>query len=75
MDRFWSAVVAWCDESGVELESSESLRVVEHPGLRSIMWPSCRSLADGRRVGLSNVVLYEKAVGVAMAGFGHHPTA
>jgi hypothetical protein len=74
VDRFWAAVVAWCDESGVELESSESLRVVEHPGLRSIMWPSYRSLAGGRRVGLSDVLRYEKAVGVPMAGFGHHPT-
>ena len=75
VDRFWAAVVAWCDERGVELKSSESLRVVEHPELRSIMWPSCRSLADGRRVGLSEVVLYEKAVGAPMAGFRRHPTA
>jgi hypothetical protein len=56
VDRFWIAVVAWCDESGVDLESSASLRAVEHPGLRSIMWPSYRSLSDGRRVGLSDVV-------------------
>lgn len=75
VDRFWAAVVAWCDETGRELKSSESLRVVEHPELRSIMWPSCRSLADGRRVGLGDVVRYEMAVGVPMAGVGHHPTA
>jgi hypothetical protein len=75
VDRFWAAVVAWCDESGVELESSASLRAVEHPGLRSIMWPSCRSLTDGRRVGLSDVVRYEKATGAPMAAFGHHPKA
>ncbi|MFG3604658.1 hypothetical protein [Micromonospora chersina] len=75
VDHFWAAVVAWCDESGVELESSESLRVIEHPELRSIMWPSCRSLADGRRIGLNEVVLYEKAVGAPMAGFRRHPTA
>lgn len=74
VDQFWAAVVAWCDQGGVELESSASLRAVEHPGLRSIMWPSCRSLADGRRVGLSDVLRYEKATGVSMAAFGHHPT-
>ncbi|MFG2044963.1 hypothetical protein [Dactylosporangium sp. NPDC048998] len=74
VDQFWATVVAWCDDNGVELESSASLRAVEHPGLRSIMWPSCRSLADGRRVGLSDVVLYEKATGASMAAFGHHPT-
>jgi hypothetical protein len=75
VDRFWAAVVAWCDESGVELESSASLRAVEHPGLRLIMWPSCRSLSDGRRVGLSDVVRYEKATGTPMAAFGHHSKA
>jgi hypothetical protein len=75
VDQFWAAVVAWCDESGVELESSESLRAVEHPGLRSIMWPSCRSLVDGRRVRLSDVVHYENATGVTMAAFGYHPPA
>jgi hypothetical protein len=74
VDLFWAAVVAWCDESGVELDSSASLRAVEHPGLRSVLWPSCRSLADGRRVGLSDVLLYEKATGATMANFGHHPT-
>lgn len=75
VDRFWAAVVAWCDQSGVDLESSASLRAVEHPGLRSIMWPSSRSLPDGRRVRLSEVVRYEKATGTPMADFGHHPTA
>jgi hypothetical protein len=72
VDQFWAAVVVWCDENGVELNSSESLRTVEHPGLRLIMWPSCRSLADGRRVGLSEVVRYERATGVPMAAFGYH---
>jgi len=67
VDRFWQAVVAWCDENGVELESSETLRAVNNPRLRSIMWPSSRSLADGRRVDLSHVLRYEKAVGVPMA--------
>jgi hypothetical protein len=75
VDQFWAAVVAWCDESGVDLASSASLHAVEHPELRSIMWPSSRSLADGRRVGLSEVVRYEKATGAPMATFGHHPTA
>jgi len=75
VDRFWAAVVFWCDENGVELESGASLRAVEHPALRSIIWPSCRSLADGRRVGLGNVVRYEMATGTPMAAFGHHRTA
>ncbi|MFF5225428.1 hypothetical protein [Dactylosporangium sp. NPDC000521] len=74
VDRFWSAVVVWCDDAGVELESSASLRVVEHSRLRSIMWPSCRSLADGRWVGVSEVLLYEKMTGASMTDFKHHPT-
>ncbi|MFC4147262.1 hypothetical protein ACFO0M_13490 [Micromonospora mangrovi] len=72
VERFWAAVVAWCDETGVELRSSESLRVVEHEGLRAALWPSCRSLPDGRRVGLSEVLRYENAVGEPMAGFRRH---
>jgi hypothetical protein len=75
VDRFWTAVVAWCDETGVELESSASLRAVENPGLRLIMWPASRSLSDGRRVGLSDVVRYEMATGTPMTAFGHHSTA
>jgi hypothetical protein len=67
VDRFWLAVVAWCDENGVELKSSEPLRAVSNDRLRSIMWPASRSLADGRRVDLSHVLQYEKAVGVPMA--------
>jgi len=75
VERFWADVVAWCDTSGVDLESNESLRAVENPAPRSIMWPSCRSLPDGRRVGLSHAVRFEKAVGGPMPGFGPHPTA
>jgi hypothetical protein len=75
VERFWTAVVAWCDQNGVDLKSSAPLRAVQHPELRSIMWPSSRSLPDGRRVGLSEVVRYEKATGTPMADFGHHPTA
>ena len=74
VERFWAAVVAWCDQNGVELESSESLRAIQHPELQSILWPSCRSLADGRRVGLAEVLEYEKAVGVPMDAMGHRPT-
>jgi hypothetical protein len=74
VDRFWAAAVTWCDESGVDLESTATLHAVENPGLRLIMWPSCRSLADGRRARLSDVVRYEKATGESMAAFGHHTT-
>jgi hypothetical protein len=75
VDRFWTAVVAWCDENGVDLESNASLRAIENPDLRLIMWPTCRSLNDGRRVGLSEVVRYEMATGTPMTLAGHHPTA
>lgn len=67
IDRFWQGVVIWCEENDIELEASEPLRGVQNPQLRSIMWPSCRSLPDGRRVSLSHVVRYEKAVGKPMA--------
>jgi hypothetical protein len=72
IDQFWSGVVAWCDANGVELESAESLRVIEHPALRSIMLPMSRTLPDGRRVSLSEVVRYEKAVRLSMTGSRPH---
>jgi hypothetical protein len=75
IDRFWSDVVVWCDANAVELESAQSLRVFEHPALRSIMLPLSRTLPDGRRVGLSEVVRYERAVGLFMTGSGPHSMA
>jgi hypothetical protein len=75
VDRFWAAVVAWCDENGRELKSAGSLDVVENAALRATLWPTCRRLADGRRVGLSEVLRYEQAGGAPMAALGHHPTA
>ena len=62
-------MVAWCDANGVDLKSSESLRTVQHPKLRSIMLLTSRSLTDGRRVRLSDVLLYEKTIGEPMPGF------
>nr|BFE58034.1 hypothetical protein GCM10020063_025600 [Dactylosporangium thailandense] len=67
IERFWAAVVAWCDEQGHELDSSESLRVVQNPRLRGIVWPGCRSLPDGRLVLLAEVLRYELATGESMA--------
>jgi hypothetical protein len=67
LDRFWHGVALWCDENGVELEPAGPLRGVQSPQLRSITWPSSRSLADGRRVRLSDVLRYEKGVGTPLA--------
>jgi hypothetical protein len=75
IDRFWSDVVAWCDANAVELESAQSLQVFEHPSLRSIMLPMFRTLTDGRLVGLSDVVRYERAVGLFMTESGPHSVA
>ncbi|MEV0128559.1 hypothetical protein AB0H83_08830 [Dactylosporangium sp. NPDC050688] len=72
LDRFWADVVAWGDENGVELESSASLRDISHPGLRASLWLSYRSLPDGRRVGLADVVRYEMTTGMPMAVLGPH---
>jgi hypothetical protein len=74
VNRFWAAVVTWCDTVGLALESSESLRGVQNASLREIMWPTNRSLPDGRRVGLPEVIRYEKIVGVPMSAFGPHAT-
>ncbi|MDG6109885.1 hypothetical protein Daura_19270 [Dactylosporangium aurantiacum] len=72
VDRFWAGVVAWCVEQGVELEPGAPLRDISDPGLRSIMWLSCRSLPDGRRVSLADVVRYERATGTPMRVLGPH---
>lgn len=74
VDQFWDAAVAWCDENGVELTSSESLRAIRHPSLRAIMWPACRSLPDGRQMGHSDVLRYELAADAPMGGVGHGST-
>ncbi|WP_327001990.1 hypothetical protein OHA72_43750 [Dactylosporangium sp. NBC_01737] len=68
-NRFWAAVVAWCDANGQQLETSASLDVVQHQGLRSLLWPTTRRLPDGRRVDLSHVLLYEKATGTPITAF------
>jgi len=39
------------------------------------MWPSSRSLADGRRVGMAHAIRYEKATGIFMTLGGRGPTA
>jgi hypothetical protein len=75
VDRFWNDVVAWCDENGVDLKSSESLRAIQNSELRLHMWPSSRTLADGRRVGMAQAIRYEKATGIFMAVGGHGPPA
>ncbi|MFB9184764.1 hypothetical protein ACFFX1_42145 [Dactylosporangium sucinum] len=75
VDRFWAKVVAWCDETGVTLESSDSLRRVEDPRLLAILRGTYRSLPDGRRVGLTDVLHFEKVVGEGMPVVGFHPQA
>lgn len=65
-DRYWATVVDWCDANAVELESGESLDVIDHQGLRTIMWPTCRRLPDGRRIDVSHVMQYQNATGVPL---------
>jgi hypothetical protein len=48
-------------------EISVELRGVDNRHLRAIMWPSTRSLADGRRVGLAEVVRFELATGTPIS--------
>ncbi len=66
IDRYWASVVDWCDANAVDLESGASLDVVEHQGLRAILWPTCRRLPDGRRIDASHVLQYQKATGVPL---------
>ncbi|MET7394043.1 hypothetical protein ABZS66_11160 [Dactylosporangium sp. NPDC005572] len=75
VDRFWAKVVAWCDETGVELEREDALRAVSHPVLLTQLRLTYRALADGRRVGLGDVVRYELAGGEPMAVLGPRPQA
>jgi hypothetical protein len=66
VERFWNAVIAWCDQNDVDLYKSSPFRTVENQRLRAAVWPSGRTLADGRVVTVAEVVLYEKAVGASM---------
>ncbi|MEU8004412.1 hypothetical protein AB0B66_24920 [Catellatospora sp. NPDC049111] len=66
VERFWNAVIVWCEQNDVDLHKSAPFRTVENQRLRSIVWPSGRTLADGRVVTIAQVVLYEKAVGATM---------
>lgn len=72
VDRYWATVVDWCDATATELESAESLDVVNHRGLRTIIWPTCRRLPDGRRIDMSHVLLYQQATGEPMVASGPH---
>ncbi len=51
----------------MDLQAGEPIRAIENRRLRTTVWPSGRTLADGRVVGLAHVLRYEKAVGVPMA--------
>ncbi len=66
VERFWQAVVTWCDQDSIDLHASAPIRTIENRRLQSIVWPSGRTLADGRMVDIAHVLQYELAVGASM---------
>ncbi|MFD5466372.1 hypothetical protein ACFWIQ_26600 [Kitasatospora sp. NPDC127059] len=68
---FWSAVADWRAGTGVPLESSDRILGVENEQLRMLLWTTNRTLAGGEKLGLADVVRYEKAVGSPIPGYSH----
>ncbi|MDX3660640.1 hypothetical protein PV646_25330 [Streptomyces sp. ID05-26A] len=69
VEKFWSAVAEWCRGTGEPLKSGADLHAIENQQLRSIMWPSNRSLDDDTRIGLADAIRYEKAGGSPIPGY------
>ncbi|MEU9133616.1 hypothetical protein AB0D08_36940 [Kitasatospora sp. NPDC048540] len=72
---FWTAAAAWNADSGREPKAAAELLTVENPQLRLLLWTSNRSLPDGRRIGLADILRFEQTTGSAVPGFSHLPIA
>jgi hypothetical protein len=69
--EFWASVAFWCAQTGIALESSQQMLAVGNEELRSLLWTASRSLPSGETLDLAHVVLYEKAGGAPIPGYGH----
>jgi hypothetical protein len=68
---FWASVAEWCSQAGIALKSSEKIVSVQNDQLRQLVWTASRTLPDGSMLGLAEAVLYEKAGGAPIPGYGH----
>ncbi|KJY25435.1 hypothetical protein [Streptomyces sp. NRRL S-495] len=68
---FWHDVADWRLHNGAPMESSAPLLAVENEELRLLLWTSNRTLPTGEKLGIADVVRYEKAVGASLPGYSH----
>jgi hypothetical protein len=68
---FWASAADWCAGAGIALETSEKIVAVQNDQLRQLVWTASRTLPDGSMLGIAEAVLYEKAGGAPVPGYGH----
>ncbi|MFJ4795785.1 hypothetical protein [Kitasatospora purpeofusca] len=68
---FWNDVADWRRHNGAPLKSSAPLLAVENEELRLLLWTSNRTLPTGEKLGITDVVRYEKAVGASLPEYSH----
>ncbi|MFB7381190.1 hypothetical protein ACFC6U_10345 [Kitasatospora purpeofusca] len=71
LNGFWNDVAEWRLHNGVPMESSAPILAVENEELRLLLLTSNRTLPTGEKLGIADVVRYEKAVGASLPEFGH----
>lgn len=71
LNAFWSAVAAWCVQTGLPMEPSDGILGVENEELRKLLWTSNRTLPAGEKLGLAHAVRFEKAGQPPISGFSH----
>ncbi|MER7669349.1 hypothetical protein ABTY61_12880 [Kitasatospora sp. NPDC096128] len=68
---FWAEVADWRATNGKPLDSSAAMLSAENEQLQLLLWTSNRTLPGGEKLGLADVVRYEKAVGSPLPGYSH----
>lgn len=68
---FWGDVADWRLRTGVPMESSAPILAVESEELRLLLWTSNRTLPTGEKLGLADILRYEKAVGASLPDYSH----
>ncbi|MFB7907832.1 hypothetical protein ACFC1T_15480 [Kitasatospora sp. NPDC056076] len=68
---FWAEVAEWRAANGKPLEPSAAMLGTENEQLRLLLWTSNRTLPGGEKLGIADVVRFEKAVGSSLPGYSH----
>jgi hypothetical protein len=68
LDGYWTTVATWRETVEPQLHPAADMLVIQNPALQAIRWTSERSLPTGRRIGLPDVIRYQKAGGESFPG-------